>query len=80
MTRFACKDVCFQSHRYYHMKPSKNFRKPSLILFDMDGVLVDTISSWSFIHQHYGLNNEASVKAYVKGEIDDSEFIRRDPR
>jgi HAD superfamily PSPase-like hydrolase len=78
MTRFACKDVCFQPHRHYHRKHSGKFTTPSLILFDMDGVLVDTISSWNFIHEYYGMNNDASVEAYVKGEIDDAEFIRRD--
>jgi len=49
-----------------------------MVLFDMDGVLVDAISSWKFIHSHYQMNNDASVKAYVKGEIDDKEFIFRD--
>ena len=46
--------------------------------FDMDGVLVDIKSSWVHVHQHYGVNNEHSLEAYLKGEIDDKEFIRRD--
>jgi len=44
----------------------------------MDGVLADTISSWVFVHQHFGVNNDDSLYAYLRGEIDDLEFIRRD--
>jgi phosphoserine phosphatase len=44
----------------------------------MDGVLTDTLSCWHFIHEHFGVSNEKSVHAYVSGEIDDLEFIRRD--
>ncbi|MFW6040349.1 MAG: HAD family hydrolase [Thermoplasmatota archaeon] len=49
-----------------------------LIVFDMDGVLVDISSSWKFVHDHFGVNNDDSLKAYLKGEIDDLEFIKRD--
>jgi len=49
-----------------------------LAVFDMDGVLADTISSWVFVHQHFGVNNDDSLHAYLKGDIDDLEFIRRD--
>lgn len=49
-----------------------------MIVFDMDGVLVDINSSWSWIHDHFGVNNDHSLRAYVEGEIDDEEFIRRD--
>lgn len=44
----------------------------------MDGVLADTQSSWVFVHEHFGVNNEHSLRAYLRGEIDDLEFIRRD--
>lgn len=49
-----------------------------LVVFDMDGVLADAESSWVFVHRHFGVNNEHSLHAYLKGEIDDLEFIRRD--
>ena len=78
MTPFSCKDYCLQHHRYPNIKKPEHLKKLSLVLFDMDGVLVDVISSWKFIHSHYQMNNDASVKAYVKGEIDDKEFISRD--
>lgn len=49
-----------------------------LVCFDMDGVLVEQESSWVAVHDHYGLNNEESLHAFLRGEIDDAEFIRRD--
>ncbi len=44
----------------------------------MDGVLVDAESSWVLVHQHFGTDNEDSLRAFMRGEIDDLEFIRRD--
>lgn len=49
-----------------------------LVIFDMDGVLVDVWSSWGFVHHYFGLNNEPSLKEYMEGKIDDKEFMRRD--
>lgn len=50
----------------------------SLGIFDMDGVLIEEVSSWVIIHNHFGVNNERSVKEYIDGRIDDFEFMRRD--
>jgi phosphoserine phosphatase len=44
----------------------------------MDGVLTDTLSSWRYIHDHFETTNHHSVEEYLKGNIDDLEFIRRD--
>lgn len=49
-----------------------------LVVFDMDGVLADVVSSWVHVHRHFGVNNDHSLRAYLRGEIDDLEFIRRD--
>ncbi|MBU1158399.1 MAG: HAD-IB family phosphatase [Candidatus Thermoplasmatota archaeon] len=49
-----------------------------LVVFDMDGVLADVDSSWVFVHRKFGVNNDHSLHAYLRGEIDDREFIRRD--
>ena len=72
-------------HRYCYLTTRKTLpEKPvfsnsiKLILFDMDGVLVDSISSWRHVHTHFSTNNDHSVDAYVKGKISDNEFIRRD--
>lgn len=49
-----------------------------LAVFDMDGVLVASRSSWVLVHRHFGTDNEDSRRAFLRGEIDDLEFIRRD--
>jgi phosphoserine phosphatase len=49
-----------------------------LVAFDMDGVLVDYESSWTWVHDHFGVRSEESINAFIKGEIDDMEFMRRD--
>jgi len=49
-----------------------------LVAFDMDGVLFNHRSSWAWIHEQYGVNNEDSFNAFVNGEIDEPEFMRRD--
>ncbi len=49
-----------------------------LVIFDMDGVIANTISSWKYIHDYFGSSNERSVNEYLKGKIDDAEFIKRD--
>lgn len=51
---------------------------PDLVAFDMDGVLVDTESTWTWIHRHFGVSNERGLAQFIRGEIDDHEFMRRD--
>ena len=51
-----------------------------LIVFDMDGVLTDTESSWVYVHKHFKVDNENSLSAYLRGELTDAEFIRSDIR
>ncbi|MCX6650108.1 MAG: HAD family phosphatase [Methanomassiliicoccales archaeon] len=55
-----------------------NGRKYDLVAFDMDGVLVDYLSSWTWVHDRFGVSNEESVISFMDGEIDDLEFMRRD--
>lgn len=55
-------------------------RRYDLVAFDMDGVLFDHRSSWAWIHERYGLDNEESYSAFVRGDIDEPEFMRRDIR
>jgi phosphoserine phosphatase len=49
-----------------------------LVVFDLDGVLADAVSSWCWIHDHFGVNNDASLREFLEGKIDDQEFMRRD--
>jgi phosphoserine phosphatase len=55
-----------------------NGRKFDLVAFDMDGVLVDYLSSWTWVHDRFGVSNEESVISFMDGDIDDMEFMRRD--
>ena len=48
------------------------------VAFDLDGVLVDTFSSWVWMHKYFDVNNDHSLYAYQRGEIDYLEFMRRD--
>ena len=52
--------------------------KFKFVAFDLDGVLVDTFSSWVWMHKHFDVNNDHSLYAYQRGEIDYLEFMRRD--
>ena len=53
-------------------------RQYDLVAFDMDGVLFDHRSSWAWIHEQFGVNNEESFSEFVMGNIDEPEFMRRD--
>lgn len=51
-----------------------------LIIFDMDGVLVDINSSWYYVHKKFGVDSSTNFNNYLKREIDYTEFMRRDIR
>jgi len=53
-------------------------RKYDLVCFDMDGVLTTVRSSWNWIHQCLDVDNEVTYQAYINGDIDEMEFMRRD--
>jgi phosphoserine phosphatase len=48
------------------------------VAFDMDGTLVDVVSSWAAVHEHFGESNSDSVRLFMTDQIDDVEFLRRD--
>ena len=73
-----CIWYCYRNTRKKNQHITNNIDKIKLVLFDMDGVLTDIISSWKYIHDHFNTSNERSVNEYLKGKIDDMEFIRRD--
>jgi phosphoserine phosphatase len=55
---------------------SKN--KIKIIVFDMDGVLVDIESSWQYVHKAFNVNNQDNLRRYLEGKITYSEFMKRD--
>jgi HAD superfamily PSPase-like hydrolase len=56
-------------------KPAAAIR---LVAFDMDGILVDAVSSWGAVHRALGTDNRAAIAAYLNGAIDDRQFILSD--
>ena len=52
--------------------------KYKVIVFDMDGVLVQDESSWITIHNYFKADNIGSFKDYLDGKIDYCEFMKRD--
>jgi len=73
-----CSYPCYRIGRLPVQKPPRVPAAIRLVVFDMDGVLLDTPSSWRHIHDYFHTTNDESVTTYLRGEIDDAEFIHRD--
>ena len=78
MKSTECSYFCYKDTRRLYQYNKKKLDRIELVVFDMDGVITDTISSWKYIHDYFGSSNERSVDDYLKGKIDDMEFIKRD--
>lgn len=78
MKEKICEFYCYQHNREKNHIKTNRMEQLELVIFDMDGVLTDIISSWKYIHDYFNTTNERSVLDYLKGKIDDMEFIRRD--
>jgi phosphoserine phosphatase len=74
----TCTYPCYRTNISPSVVREKKTAALSLVFFDMDGVLLDTVSSWKYIHEHFGTTNERSIMPYLRGDIDYLEFIRRD--
>ena len=73
-----CNFYCYKKTRKKNNVITNKNKIIKLVVFDMDGVLIDTISSWKYIHDYFKTSNNQSVDDYLKGKIDDKEFIKRD--
>jgi len=78
MEEKKCKFYCYKKTRAKNRIKKKKMDKLELVIFDMDGVLTDIISSWKYIHDYFNTSNKRSVNEYLMGKIDDMEFIKRD--
>ena len=78
MDKNNCKFYCYKKTRKNNNFKPIRLDKLELVIFDMDGVLTDIISSWKYIHDYFNTSNARSVDEYLKGKIDDMEFIKRD--
>jgi phosphoserine phosphatase len=76
----SCNYYCFKKNKIIkkHKIKNKKNTKIKMVIFDMDGVLTDIISSWKYVHDYFGSSNERSIDEYLRGKIDDLEFIKRD--
>jgi phosphoserine phosphatase len=71
-------DVKHEGRVWRHKPPPRTRFPIRLVCFDMDGVLIDVGSSWVMVHKAFGTRNEESLARFMRGEIDDMEFIRLD--
>jgi phosphoserine phosphatase len=53
-------------------------KKIEIIVFDMDGVLVNIKSSWTIIHKEFNVDERETFRRYLRGEFDYLEFMRKD--
>jgi len=54
------------------------YSTPRIVVFDCDGVLVDSVSSWKTLHDHFGTDNDVNLQRFIRGEISDVEFMQLD--
>ena len=66
MKRDSCRFYCYWNTRKPNSAKADNVEKIKLVIFDMDGVLTDIISSWKHIHDYFGCSNQKSVKSWRK--------------
>ncbi|MBN2604163.1 MAG: HAD-IB family phosphatase [Candidatus Thermoplasmatota archaeon] len=78
MNQSICKNFCYRKNIKKNIRVKDEPGELKLVIFDMDGVIADTISSWKYIHNYFGCSNEKSVSQYLQGKITDEEFIKKD--
>ena len=49
-----------------------------LVVFDMDGTIIEPRSSWALIHEHFGTDNTEMLQLYINHKISDKEFVKAD--
>ncbi len=49
-----------------------------MVLFDMDGTLVDEMSAWAWVHDHFDVDNSDNLDAFIQGYLDDEAFMASD--
>ena len=65
---------------YIRAKEQTGGKKVKIVVFDLDGVLVDIDSSWGMIHKAFGVDNQVNFQKHLKDQIDFKEFMRSDIR
>mgnify|MGYP002039493416 FL=1 len=60
------------------MSTTADIPKTTCVVFDCDGVLVNAVSSWRTLHDHFGTDNAINLQRFIRGEFSDVEFMRSD--
>ena len=60
------------------MSTTEEIPKTTCVVFDCDGVLVNAVSSWRTLHDHFGTDNAVNLQRFIRGEFTDVEFMRSD--
>jgi phosphoserine phosphatase len=60
------------------MPPANSESSVHLIVFDLDGTLLEAESSWGTLNSTFGNDNSETMQLFRLGEIDYPEFMRRD--
>ena len=76
----SSKDFQYASGSLMPTSPSNSVqgKLPACVVFDCDGVLVDAVSSWRTLHDHFGTDNVLNLQRFINGELSDVEFMRSD--
>ena len=45
-----------------------------LVVFDMDGTIIEPRSSWAMIHDYFGTDNTEMLQMYIDHKISDKEL------
>ena len=48
-----------------------------LVVFDMDGTIIEPRSSWAMIHEHFGTDNTEMLQLYIDHKISDKDLEPR---
>jgi phosphoserine phosphatase len=73
-----CSYPCYRKQTQPKVTKKEKTKNLSLVFFDMDGVLLDTVSSWKYLHERFKTTNQRSIRLYLQGDIDYYEFMKRD--
>ncbi|OYT59268.1 hypothetical protein B6U81_06400, partial [Thermoplasmatales archaeon ex4484_30] len=49
-----------------------------LIVFDMDGVLIEERSSWRIIHKEFKIDNSDILKELHEGRLSEKDFLNKE--
>ncbi len=53
-------------------------RNIKLVVFDMDGTLLEPRSCWAYIHEHFETDNSEMLRLYIDRRISDQDFVKAD--